>query len=266
MFGHEFDGETPGQLYHIQAEGVYCQLLAPASELSNIVHYYWLLHIEYEKVSLKVIPDAAIDLVLSPELKNFSIIYLPAVKGFSIPLEGPIHYAGICFNAVSAMQLFSATLDELNELEPGLGTTTNLGLEKLVHSIQGVCEISHLGRLFDLHLTDICGPEKVNFDPSISEFFINSLEPHSISEVANRLGVSGRQLRRTTTSLIGLSPKKIQRILRLQSALHELFNNGGKPLSDSFYDDSHRIREVKQLTGMTPGKLRRLAEKYNQSK
>jgi len=87
----------------------------------------------------------------------------------------------------------------------------------------------------------------------------------SIAQISATLGVSERQFRRLSVDLFGLSPKKLQSILRLQKALEELFYCEPDQIQDLYYDDSHRIRELKRLTGCTPGQIRKLAEKYNHS-
>ena len=82
-----------------------------------------------------------------------------------------------------------------------------------------------------------------------------------MAALAHRAGVSERQFRRETRRLFGLSPKKIQRIVRLQRAIGELID--GRLSTTDYHDDSHRIRELRALTGWTPGEIRHLAETYN---
>jgi len=95
------------------------------------------------------------------------------------------------------------------------------------------------------------------------DFLLEHIEPVSIQSIAANAGLSERQFRRITSDLFGFSPKKIQRIMRLQTALQALFDTDITLLSDHYYDDSHRIKELKSLTGMTPGEIRQMAEKYN---
>lgn len=84
--------------------------------------------------------------------------------------------------------------------------------------------------------------------------------------MASKLGISERQFRRTVNDISGLSPKQVQRIVRLQQLLHELFNPQSRMATDGYYDDSHRIKEIKNLAGLTYGELRNMAEIYNNSR
>lgn len=124
MFGNIFNQSTPGQLYHVYLEGGTTVLAEPADEFSKSVFYYWLLRIDAGKINLEVIPDSAIDLVVSPSIADFSIVYPPSIKKFSIPIEGPSYYAGISFESESAQQFFGKGVAELKALQPGLATTT----------------------------------------------------------------------------------------------------------------------------------------------
>ena len=83
--------------------------------------------------------------------------------------------------------------------------------------------------------------------------------------MAAQVGLSERQFRRVINDLTGLTPKQVHRILRMQQALWALLHPNSPLPSSEFYDDSHHIRELKSLTGLTPGEIRRMAEIYNKS-
>ncbi|MBX2837687.1 MAG: AraC family transcriptional regulator [Gammaproteobacteria bacterium] len=265
MFGNIYNKETPGQLYHIGSHGLTCELAEPDDALKHHIHYYWLMQVGDQSVDLEVIPDAATDLVMSPELPSFSGVYLPTTEKFTIPLNGPIHYAGICFHSETAPALLRASVEQIRTLDLGVETTKKLGLGSLIESILGITDIEQLRNLFDTFFRHRLDKNALTVRPAILRNLVDNLEPTSISEIASRVGVSERQFRRTATNLTGLSPKQLQRILRLQTSLHAMFDQYSGPDTDNFYDDSHKIKEIKKLTGLTPGQIKKLAEKYNLS-
>ncbi len=238
----------------------------PASSLSGFIFYYWLLYIEADQLSLEVIPDGALDLVVSPNLPDFSAVYPPSIQKFSIPLKGPIHYAGISFEPESAQQVLGQNIASLSSLEAGRETTEVLKLKRLVDAIQGVANINQLKQIFDRELSRKDLKHTKLKGQSIYDYFCKNLDAGGVRKVASELGMSERKFRRTSNDLSGLAPKQLQRIVRLQNLLHELFCTQEVASSDGYYDDSHRIREVKQLTGLTVGELRKMAEIYNKSK
>ena len=265
MFGNIRNLSVPGQLYHTNLNGAKTVLAEPAEQLSGDIFYYWLMHIETSRFDLEVIPDGALDLVVSPSIKEFSAVYPPVINKFVIPLQGPVIYAGVSFEPEAAQKYLAADLDVLSRLEPGVATTQALALENLVKKVQGVTDIEAIKAIFDQTLQAWNSPSAKRLKKSAYQCFIEELDATSTEKVAKKLGISARQFRRTVHDISGLPPKQMQRIVRLQQLLHKLYTSQNLEVEDGFYDDSHRIREVKELVGITYGELRKMAEIYNSS-
>jgi AraC-like DNA-binding protein len=78
-----------------------------------------------------------------------------------------------------------------------------------------------------------------------------------VEEVAATLGISDRQLRRRFLATVGYSPKTLQRILRLRRflAAASAADLARGALSAGYADQAHLTREVRALTGLTPGEI-----------
>jgi transcriptional regulator GlxA family with amidase domain len=66
-----------------------------------------------------------------------------------------------------------------------------------------------------------------------------------------------RQLERNFTKQIGLSPKQLSKVIRLQATLQMLLNQTTETLTDiayenEYYDQAHFIKDFKEFTGITP--------------
>jgi hypothetical protein len=66
-----------------------------------------------------------------------------------------------------------------------------------------------------------------------------------------------RQLERRFVKLIGISPKQLGKIIRLQTALKILLNRQSESLTQiaydsEYYDQAHFIRDFKEFTGISP--------------
>lgn len=77
-----------------------------------------------------------------------------------------------------------------------------------------------------------------------------------IKDIADRIGVSERQLNRRFKEIVGLSPKKFSKILQLHYLIY-LIQQKKYPLQEIafkgfFYDRPHFTHTFKELTGMTP--------------
>lgn len=77
-----------------------------------------------------------------------------------------------------------------------------------------------------------------------------------VADAAERVGLSARQLQRRVVTAIGYSPKRFQRVVRVQRVLAA----GPAHLGDlaqlaadlGYFDQAHLTREVRQLTGRPP--------------
>ncbi|WP_327431170.1 helix-turn-helix domain-containing protein [Streptomyces sp. NBC_01236] len=87
-----------------------------------------------------------------------------------------------------------------------------------------------------------------------------------ISELAARTGWGLKHLETRFREQIGLTPKRLARVLRLNRAIRML-GAGSRPsdaaLACGLYDQSHLTREFKAMTGMPPGRF--LAARANTS-
>ncbi|MEV4426657.1 helix-turn-helix domain-containing protein [Streptomyces sp. R-07] len=79
-----------------------------------------------------------------------------------------------------------------------------------------------------------------------------------IGELAARTGWSLRHLENRFREQVGLSPKRLSRVLRLNRAIRLLGAGGGAAVVAAdcgFYDQSHLSREFTAMTGMPPGRF-----------
>jgi AraC-like DNA-binding protein len=81
-----------------------------------------------------------------------------------------------------------------------------------------------------------------------------------IEELARECGVSARQLRRLLMTWVGLPPKRVARVIRLQAFLqHAETSSEKKPtetaLELGYFDQAHMSNEVARLAGASPGAI-----------
>jgi AraC-like DNA-binding protein len=87
----------------------------------------------------------------------------------------------------------------------------------------------------------------------------------SVDDLSRQVNWSDRKLRRRFVATVGMGPKLVQRIVRVQHALQLMrARTGDISLSDlaaecGFADQAHMTREVAHFTNHTPHGLRRLA-------
>lgn len=79
----------------------------------------------------------------------------------------------------------------------------------------------------------------------------------SVDELAGQVQVNRRQLERKFSEAIGMSPKQLSRILRLQATLKMLQKGEFNSLTalayqNGYFDQAHFIRDFREFTGMSP--------------
>jgi AraC-like DNA-binding protein len=90
-------------------------------------------------------------------------------------------------------------------------------------------------------------------------------QPGTVADLAERLGVSERQLHRRCTAAVGYGPKVLDRVLRFRRFLHLVASppGAGRPpdglagmaAAAGYADQSHLTRECGRLAGTTPARL-----------
>ncbi|MDE3075609.1 MAG: helix-turn-helix domain-containing protein [Chloroflexota bacterium] len=87
---------------------------------------------------------------------------------------------------------------------------------------------------------------------------IELLQSETVESAARQVGLSARQLQRTIVTNVGLTPKTLQRVMRLQRFLQYAERRAelAAASADAGYaDQSHLTREVQALSGLTPARL-----------
>lgn len=84
----------------------------------------------------------------------------------------------------------------------------------------------------------------------------------SIGQICDDFHISARTLQRKFLDEIGMSPKEYLQITRLNHALKLLISNQYKNLTElsylsGYYDQSHYIRDIRKMFGISPGNLKR---------
>jgi AraC-like DNA-binding protein len=123
--------------------------------------------------------------------------------------------------------------------------------------------IDGLARAFALHTSNTCEPAS----GPLARHAVRLLEGGEVrvENVAERLGVTARHLRRAFTESVGIGPKEFARTVRLQRAVRRAASskNWARIAADAgYYDQAHLIADFQQLVGLTPGAfLKRMGDR-----
>lgn len=78
-----------------------------------------------------------------------------------------------------------------------------------------------------------------------------------VGQLSEQMKINRRQLERNFATAVGLSPKQLSKIIRLQAALRLLLSNQFTSLTalayeGNYYDQAHFIKDFREFTGQTP--------------
>jgi transcriptional regulator GlxA family with amidase domain len=95
---------------------------------------------------------------------------------------------------------------------------------------------------------------------STVQSLINSSGNISISNILKNDESKRRQLERKFSKQIGMSPKQLGKVIRLQTALKTMLTKKSQKLTNiayenDYYDQAHFIRDFKEFTGVVPSEF-----------
>jgi AraC-like DNA-binding protein len=185
--------------------------------------------------------------------------------------EGPVGIAGIEFNAAGAYRFFhfnlkniSHTLQQLTDLLPA----TARELEEKLQEAENVEIKINIIQRFLLALYHQA--EKDN----LYEFCIRQIEATAgnirINELEKQTGYSSRWLNMKFETLLGMSPKNLNSIIRFQQHYQAMIANPGsffnqKNFFDHYHDESHFIKNFKRYTGFAPSRIIQLKNEFGKT-
>jgi AraC-like DNA-binding protein len=246
----------------------------PNIELTAFVKRYWTLDGEKENLPLKntIVPDGTMKLIFhygdtyKHHSKSGEITTLP--KCFLIgQLTEPyvIEPVGVTGSFVVQFKpngfLPFATIP-IKEME-----NTAVPLEKLFgqkgleieQRILNANTTTEKIQIIETFLIKLLAERKTidNVVNSTIDTIYTSNGQFSVNEFSKSSNISRRQLARKFSDSIGLSPKQLAKIIRIQTTLKALLNQEITSLTDlayenEYFDQAHFIKDFKEFTGLTP--------------
>jgi AraC-like DNA-binding protein len=255
---------------------------APALALRHHVACYWThFYAPHDNTNVvtthRVLPDGCMDLLVRFDENRGATASIIGTMTTAIVTSSTSRTAlvGIRFlpgEAFAFLDLSArfATDREVAPRDAGLGDTTPL-LDAL-STLPVSAWPSALDRFLCARLARV-RPADVRVRRSVRAL-MDTRGNTRVSCLASELGVSERHLERAFLERVGVSPKSFARVIRLQSLI-AMLNRETTPLRDrswaflaadfGYADQSHLVREVKALTGLTPGNLlrERMSDLFN---
>lgn len=252
------------------------QTFQSQSDLRSIVKCYWTLEIPAQKDVQKqlIIPDGCIDMIfiLGDDVKRFTtgddfiiqpreMVLGQITEPFYVQPSGYVNSFAVRFYPYGFSNFVSSSIKKLANKETPLALLFGEEPSKALGAdiIQAadtpgrikIVEAFLLEKLRDKTIID--NVVKRTIDTILSTGGNAAISTILKDDLSKR-----RQMERKFVQQIGISPKQLGKVIRLQSALKRLLNRQPESLTEiayesDYYDQAHFIKDFKEFTGTTPG-------------
>uniref|UniRef100_Q02C09 Transcriptional regulator, Fis family n=1 Tax=Solibacter usitatus (strain Ellin6076) TaxID=234267 RepID=Q02C09_SOLUE len=229
---------------------------APGEEASGFVECYWVLEGAEPGSVQRVVPDGRPELILNlgapfETLRNGTWQVQPQcflAGQISAPLllraTAGSHILGVRLRPGGAFQLLGMPAQEL--------TGRTVPLDEL-----GLKPLANMRDTAEIERTLL--QRRQRRDPLMDEAVRLLSGSLDVAAVAERLGMSSRQLERRFQARVGIPPKLFARIRRFQRVFPAIEREGagwvGAAAGCGYYDQAHLIRDFREFAGEPPAAL-----------
>jgi AraC-like DNA-binding protein len=250
------------------------RIFAPARELSAFVKCYWTLESAKEKTPARntIIPDGCLKLIFhyGDPYRHFpksgESITLPRcfligqlTKPYEVEPTGETGTFFVCFHPNGFLPFTTIPIKEMENTAIPLEKLFGKEGQEIEQAILNAKSTSErINRIETFLGNRLTHAETIDYlVKSTVETILTAHGKFPVNTLSKQNNINRRQLVRKFSSAIGLSPKQLSKIVRIQATLKTLLTKDVTTLTDlayenEYFDQSHFIKDFKEFTGLTP--------------
>ena len=250
------------------------QTFQPHPDLSAFVKFYWTLEVPFDSNNKKqtIIPDGCVEMTfnLEDKIKRYitddefivhpnSMVMGQRTKSYYIEPLGNVNSFAICFYPYGFANFICTPLENLVDVETPIENLFGEILAKeLEQNISQAANTQERIEIIELFLLEQLKQVKTieNLVKTTVDTLLDTNGSPSINQILKGDLSKRRQLERNFKKQIGISPKQLGKVLRLQTALKMLLNEKANLTSIAYeaeyFDQAHFIKDFKEFIGTTP--------------
>lgn len=246
----------------------------PSKDLSTLVKCYWALESPKEENPnmQTIVPDGCMEMIFhygdfyKQYIENGSSIIQPrsfVIGQLTKPLEieptGKTGIFSVRFHPEGFLPFANIAIKEMENKAVSLEKIFDkdgLTIEQAILNTTSTIErINHIETFLLSRLALVETIDKII--KSTIETIVTANGQLAIDALSKLNNINRRQLERKFSTVVGLSPKQLSKIIRLQTTLKMLINKKftsltGLAYEGAYYDQAHFIKDFKEFTGLTP--------------
>lgn len=240
-------------------EAVY-QEFRPDPRLQPFVECGWLRS-GSATPSIRVMPDGCVDVFVNAQ--GDVMIAGPANTFYDLPAGDRDVLAGLRLRPGSAAAVIGCPASEFINMRVPLDSAFGVASSRVAETTFNATTPEQRMSLLAALLTDYFAAADPVVDRPVTRAVaaLRARPDHSVSALADEIGLSERQLRRRFEAAVGYGPKRLGRVFRFQRLLDLVHASHGRAawsqlaIAAGYADQSHMINECLALTGGPPTAL-----------
>jgi AraC-like DNA-binding protein len=251
------------------------QTYTPHPDLASLVKFYWTLEVPYDVHNQKqlIIPDGCIEMTfnLGEQIRRYisdtAYIFNPnamvmgqRTKSYYIEPTGNVDTIAICFYPHGFANFANIPLEKLVDKETPIQEIFDESqANALVQEIFSATTTEHRIEIIETFLLDKLYQESTieSIVKTTVETLLSTKGSVAINAILNDQSSKRRQLERYFKKQIGISPKQLGKVIRLQATLQMMVNQESETLTEiayenDYFDQNHFIKDFKEFVGITP--------------
>ena len=249
----------------------------PCAELASLVKCFWTLEVPYspDHQPQRILPDGCLEMVfiLGDDIKRYTgeneFILQPRAmimgqisKPFIVEPTGHVHSIAARFYPYGFANLTTRPIAELANTETPLAEVFDpTRADELAAAVITAADTQQRISIIEEFLLELLSHARTVDALVQSTIDLISRSDGSVPIKSLVLDQPGgrRKLERAFAKQVGLSPKQLARVIRLQATLRMLLNQADSHTSiayeNNYFDQAHFIKDFKEFTGVSPGKF-----------
>lgn len=251
------------------------QTFSPHPDLASLIKCYWHLEVPVEPnpPRQRIVPDGCMEMIfiLGDDIKRYTseidFIIQPRVivvgqitEPFIIQPTGYVNCFGVRFYPFGFANFISKPLKNLENKETHIDQlVAESDAKNLEAAVTQATDNQERIAIVETFLLKMLNEEKTidHIVQSTIDTLFSTKGSTTIGMILKEDLSKRRQLERNFSKQVGLSPKQLGKVIRLQSALKMMLNEPAENLTQiayesEYYDQAHFIKDFKEFTGINP--------------
>lgn len=251
------------------------QTFQPHPDLKSLISCYWTLEVPADNNSQKqrIIPDGCIEMafILGDDIKRYTseddfilqpraMVLGQTIEPFYIEPTGHVNTFAIRFYPYGFANFVAEPIKNLANKETPIELLFEEKIAKdLEQKIIQAEDVKQRIKIIEKFLLERLNDKSIvdNIVKSTVDALLSTKGSASIKMILKEDLSKRRQLERKFANQIGMSPKQLGKVIRLQTALKMLLDKETESLTNiayesEYYDQAHFIKDFKEFTGTNP--------------